>query len=97
MKKKYPVIDMEKTGRNIKRIMQLRGLTAKDIQNFLGFGTVQGIYHWFEGISLPSLDNVYALSELFRMPVDMLLVGNRKYVSCMDSDPMFRRLYAYYE
>ena len=97
MNRRYPIIDLLKTGQNIKRIMKLRNMTVKDIQKYLELGTPQGIYHWFEGISLPSLDNVYALSELFQIPVDMLLVGNRKYVFCTDSDPMFRRLYAYYE
>jgi hypothetical protein len=32
MKRKYPVIDMVRTGQNIKRIMQKNGLRVKDIQ-----------------------------------------------------------------
>ena len=97
MKRTYPVVDMVKTGQNIKRIMQARGLTVKDIQEFLMLGTPQGIYHWFDGRSMPTLDNLYALSELFRLPVDALLIGNRKYVCKMYWDPTARRLYAYYE
>ena len=34
MKRKYPVIDMARTGQNIKRIMKLKGLKVKDIQEF---------------------------------------------------------------
>ena len=97
MKRTYPVVDMVKTGQNIKRIMQARGLTVKDIQEFLELGTPQGIYHWFDRRSMPTLDNLYALSELFRLPVDALLIGNRKYVCTAYWDPMYRRLYAYYE
>ena len=54
MKRTYPVVDMVKTGQNIKRIMQARGLTVKDIQEFLALGTPQGIYHWFDGRSIYS-------------------------------------------
>ena len=77
--------------------MQARGLTVKDIQEFLGLGTPQGIYHWFDGRSMPTLDNLYALSELFQLPVDALLIGNRKYVCTTYCNPMSRRLYAYFE
>ena len=97
MKRIYPVVDMKKTGQNIKKIMQKKGLTVKDIQTFLELSAPQGIYHWFDGRSMPTLDNLYALSELFHMPVDMLLIGNRKYVCTVFCDPMSRRLYAYYE
>lgn len=41
MKRVYPLVDMVKTGQNIKRIMRIRGLTVKDIQEFLGLGTPQ--------------------------------------------------------
>ena len=97
MKRTYPVVDMVKTGQNIKRIMQTRGHTVKDIQEFLELGTPQGIYHWFAGRSMPTLDNLYALSELFQLPVDALLIGNRKYVCTAYWNPLHRRLFVYYE
>ncbi len=65
MKRDYPAVDIIETGQNIKRIMKEKGLSVKEIQDFLQLGSPQGIYHWFEGRSLPSLDNMYALSELF--------------------------------
>ena len=58
-KRKYPVIDIVKTGRKIKRIMCLKGFTVKDIQRFLGLETPQSIYHWFDSKSMPTLDNIY--------------------------------------
>ena len=97
MKSKYPIIDTVRTGQNMKRIMQSRGLKVKDIQSFLGLGTPQGIYHWFEGKSMPTLDNLYALSELFCVPVDVLLKGNRKYVFAPFRNEMCNRLYVYNE
>lgn len=96
MKRKYPVIDITKTGQNIKRIMQLKGSTVKDIQEFLELSTPQSIYHWFDGRNLPTMDNLYALSELFQVPVDAMLVGNRKF-ECRCQNDMYQRVYLYYE
>lgn len=58
MKKEYPVIDVKRTGQNIKRIMRLRGLTVKDIQEFPELSTPQSIYHWFDGRNLPTIDKI---------------------------------------
>lgn len=96
MKRVFPVVDMKKTGLNIKRIMQEKGFTVRDIQQFLELETPQSIYHWFAGISMPTLDHLYALSELLRMPVDALLIGNRKYVQSVIWNPACLRLYAYF-
>ena len=81
MSRKYPIIDIKSTGQNIKRIMLSKNLTVKDIQLYLGLSTPQGIYHWFDGKTLPTLDHIYALSELFNMPIDVILRGNREYRS----------------
>ena len=97
MKRKDTVLDMVKTGQNLKRIMQLKGYTVKDIQEHLKLSTPQAIYHWFDGMTMPTLDNIYALSELFRMPVDAIMRGNRKYVYVPFCDPACARIYVYYE
>jgi transcriptional regulator with XRE-family HTH domain len=62
----YPLIDKEATGKQIKRIMDDRGITVKQIQEALGLSCVQGIYHWLNGISLTSLDNLYALAGILQ-------------------------------
>ncbi len=96
MKRKYPVIDMVRTGQNIKSIMRLKGFTVKDLQNYLELSTPQSIYHWFDGRNLPTIDNLYALSELFHMSVDELLVGNRRFGNKSQND-MYRRIITYYD
>jgi transcriptional regulator with XRE-family HTH domain len=96
LRKEYPVIDMLKTGRNIKRIMRIKGFTVKDVQDYLHLGAPQAIYHWFVGKSMPTLDNLYALSDLFSLPIDIILVGNRKSVFVPFADVSCRRLYTYY-
>ena len=75
----FPVIDKKKTGIHLRRIMDERALSVKDVQQYLGLGSIQSIYHWLNGISMPTIDNLYALSELFQLPVDEMLCGNRQY------------------
>lgn len=72
-----PVIDKKATGINLRKIMDQRGLTVKDVQQYLGLGGVQSIYHWLNGKSMPTLDNLYALSELFQVSIDEMICGNR--------------------
>lgn len=73
MKRRYPIIDMHRTGKKIKQLMQVRGLTVREIQEYLGLAAPQSIYHWFDGRNLPTVDNLYALSKLFQVPVDSML------------------------
>ena len=70
----YPVIDMKKTGDNIKRLREEQNITVTEVQNFLGISNPQAIYQWQKGISLPSVDHLCALSHLFDMPMNDILV-----------------------
>ena len=96
-KKNYPVIELYETGQNIKNRILLEGLTVKDVQDYLELGTPQSIYHWFDGRNLPTLDNLYALSELLRVPMDLLVKGNRKHDLVPCKDATFQRIFIYYE
>ena len=60
----FPVIDPVATGANICRLRKDRGLTVRDLQLYFGFEEPQAIYKWQRGQSLPSVDNLYALSAL---------------------------------
>lgn len=79
MEKQFPTIDKVKTGKQIRHLMDSLGLTVMDVQKYMGLATQQAVYHWLNGRSLPSIDNVYALSELFRVPIDKIICGNRGY------------------
>ena len=88
-----PLINKRETGTNLRRIMDARGITVRDVQQYLGLGSVQSIYHWLNGISMPTIDNLYALSELFQVTIDEIVRGNRKPLG----DSGRRILRAYYE
>jgi transcriptional regulator with XRE-family HTH domain len=70
----FPTIDMTATGENIVRLRKLRGLTVRDVQEFFGFEEPQAVYKWQQGRSLPTVDNLYALSYLFEVPMNDILV-----------------------
>ena len=72
----YPVIDKKKMGSTLKRYMQERGWTARDVQAYLGLACVQTVYRWTAGISVPTVDNLYALSRLMNISIDAL-VGSK--------------------
>lgn len=93
----YPTIDMKATGRCIRQIMNQRKLSVKDVQEYLNLSSVQSIYHWLHGKSMPTVDNLYALSELFQLPVDAMLVGNRKYHMIPADESFYSRIYVYYQ
>lgn len=72
-----PMIDKKETGIQLRKIMDQYGVSVKDVQKYLGLGSVQSVYHWLNGISMPTVDNLYALSELFQVSMDELVCGNR--------------------
>lgn len=94
--KMIPIIDKRKTGNRIRRMMDLRGLSVQDVKTYLSLGCVQSVYHWLDGQSLPTLDNLYALSELFQVPMDMLVSGTRCYHPEMKVPKSAYRLFSYY-
>ena len=72
--KTFPVIDLAATGSNIRRLRLARGLTVRDLQSYFGFEEPRAIYKWQKGESLPTVDNLYALGNLFEVPMDQILV-----------------------
>ena len=91
----YPVIDMKATGIRLRRIIEQKKITAKCIQQYLGLACVQSIYRWLSGRSMPTIDHLYALSELFRMPLDDIVVGNRTYQRLDYNWSFYLRIFAY--
>lgn len=72
--KAFPLIDPVATGQNILRLRKERGLSVRDLQNWFGFEEPQAIYKWQWGKSLPSIDNLYALSFLLDVPMNEILI-----------------------
>ncbi len=67
-------IKQEETGKRIKQLLQDHGYKVKDIQGAMGFETLQVVYKWLSGKSLPSLDNFVILSRLLNTSIEDILV-----------------------
>ena len=93
----FPTIDKRKTGVNLRRIMDERGVTVKDVQQYLKLGSVQSVYHWLNGISLPTVDNLYAMSDMFQIPVDDMLGGSRRRFLTGIEQAQYTRLLHYFD
>lgn len=91
----FPVLDKRKTGIHLRKLMDEKNLSVKDVQQFLGLGSVQSVYHWLNGKSMPTIDNLYALSTLFQMPIDDLVCGNREPIGSSPEQVQRRRLAVY--
>ena len=73
------VIDTVKTGKNIERLMAERGLTARDIQQRLGFAECRPTCFWLAGKNLPSIDNLLMPAEMMHVSMDDILVRRDEY------------------
>ena len=76
--KMFPAIDMVATGAQIQALRIKSGYSVKDLQEVFGFSDPQAIYRWQWGQSLPRVDNLVALSVLFGVTIDSILVLEQK-------------------
>lgn len=77
----FPLIDPAATGENIRRLRLERGLSVRDLQSFFGFEEPRAIYKWQSGESVPSVDNLYALSAVLNVPMDKIIVPKKPILS----------------
>ena len=69
----YPNIDMIKTGKRMKHMLESAGYTPRMIQEYLHLSCVQPIYRWYKGQILPTVDHLFMLSELLNVHMEDFL------------------------
>lgn len=74
----YPMIDAVATGARIRELRVTNHLRVSDISRYMGFESDQAVYKWQRGDSLPTVDNLYALSVLFNTTIDDILRGSKE-------------------
>jgi transcriptional regulator with XRE-family HTH domain len=79
---KMTTINTIATGANIKAMMKARQMTTADIQKACGFGTPQAIFKWFRGDTMPTIDNMVILAEMFDVTVDEIIAVDMIDVKC---------------
>ncbi len=74
----YPVLDVKAIGARIRELRKERHLKVEEVAHFMGFESEQAVYKWQRGDSLPTVENLYALSRLFETSVDDILRGGKE-------------------
>ena len=98
----YPNIDMQRTGRKLKHMIESAGYTPRIIQDYLHLSCVQPIYRWYKGKILPSVDHLFMLSELLNVHMEDLLVKKNAVPVIYDIEQCYaqaaqKRFIAYYK
>ena len=100
-KPSYPNIDMQRTGRKLKHMIESAGYTPRIIQDYLQLSCVQPIYRWYKGLILPSVDHLFMLSELLNVHMEDFLVKKNEAPVICKIEPYYyitpqKRLVEYY-
>lgn len=78
MSKNYEVVvDVEETGKRIKGLMIENGMSAIDVQKKLNLSVPYGVYKWLYGMSLPKIDHLVILADMFDVTMDEIIVVKR--------------------
>ncbi len=68
-----PTINIKSTGENIKRLREKKGISVVNLAKMLGITHI-AIYIWQNGRAIPSVDNLVALSKIFGVSIEDILV-----------------------
>lgn len=83
--------DTKATGTRIRELRKKNHLTVGQVCDALGIVAEQSVYKWQRGDSMPTIENLYALSILFHTTIDYIVKGDRE----EDESPLlpFYRVY----
>lgn len=70
----FPVIDNSLTGQHLREVCREKNISASRVHELLCLGSTQTVYDWFKGRTLPSLENMVALSVLLGYTVEDLII-----------------------
>ena len=72
MVNKMPVIDMKRTGENIKVFRKAADVSVKDIVKNTGVSE-RAVFKWQQGKSVPTIDNLIILAVMFNVTIDQIV------------------------
>lgn len=81
----YPTLDLKATGERIGALRKQRGITVKELAEFMGFHEPKAVYKWQKGECLPTVDNLYALSRYLGVAIEEILVGSDEDSLCPEN------------
>lgn len=71
---KRPQFDIVASGKKMREIRQARGISVKQVMEYMGFESTQAVYKWESGKCYPQADNLLALAILYNIsPMELLV------------------------
>ena len=77
-------IDKEATGEKIRELMDRSGMSVRELSDYMGFVSMQSVYHWMSGRNIPSIDNLLILSDLWDVPINDIICYRVQRSQCAD-------------
>lgn len=90
----HPHINSQETGARIRALRKKRGISVKQLQNLFNFESVQAIYNWEHGMTMPTLDNMVSLAYYLGAKIDDIVVTEIVENDAVEEVPYFLRLSA---
>ena len=73
-----PDVNLKRTGKLLKQLREKNHLKVSDLRDFFGFDYPNAIYDWEKGLKLPNISNLIALSILYEVSIDELLLSDEQ-------------------
>jgi transcriptional regulator with XRE-family HTH domain len=68
------IVDRKMTGRKINNLMIDKGISVLRLQDMMELESAQAIYKWLAGETLPTVDKLVKLSQIFECTIDEIVV-----------------------
>lgn len=88
-----PVVNLKATGAQIKSLRTKCGYTIRDIQAIFGFEYPQAVYAWEQGKSIPIIDNLLMLAQLFDIAVEEIVIHHMIEIEVSCASDKIEKLY----
>ena len=73
-----PDVNLHNTGKILKNLRIKNNLSVRDLQEFFRFEYPNAIYDWEKGLKLPNMSNLIALSTLYEVSIDDIMLSNEQ-------------------
>ena len=71
------LVDRKMTGRRINNLMLQQGFSVLRLQDLMELESSQSIYKWLSGETIPTVDKLVKLSQIFNCRIDDIVATKK--------------------
>lgn len=68
------IVDRIETGKRIRKLREERGISVRELQDRMNLASHQSVYKWELSQSVPTIDNLLILCEIFDVEITDIIV-----------------------